>query len=109
MRKREPETWEKWRGLVAAQERSGESVAAFCRERGISATHFFEWKKRLSQAAEQAFLAVRVAGEAEPAGPGPESGRAIEIRLTDGRSVLVGRGFEAGHLRAVLAVLEGRA
>ena len=35
--------------------------------------------------------------------------RAIEIRLGSGRSVFVEPGFEAAHLRAVLAVLETRA
>jgi hypothetical protein len=109
MPKRGQQTWAKWRKLVAAQLRSGESVAAFCRQRGLSAPHFFSGKKRLSQTAEQQFVAMRVAGGVEPAPPAVESGRAIEIRLADGRSVLVERGFEAGHLRAVLAVLEGRA
>jgi hypothetical protein len=86
--------------LVTAQGRSGQSVAAFCRERGLSAPHFFAWKKRLSEAAAAAFVAVRVA---EPAAA--VTSRAIEIRL-GGRRVLVEPGFEAAHLRAVLAVLE---
>ena len=36
------------------------------------------------------------------------SGRAIEIRLGGGRSILVEPGFDAAHLGAVLAVLEAR-
>jgi len=39
----------------------------------------------------------------------PVRGRAIEIRIGSGRSVMVEPGFDAAHLRAVLAVVEGPA
>ncbi len=74
MRKRGREAWAKWRGLVSEQGGSGQSVAAFCRERGICAPQFFAWK-RLSQAASEPFVEVRVVGAQEPA-----HSRAIEIR-----------------------------
>jgi hypothetical protein len=104
MQKRRREAWAKWRGLVAQHNKSGQSVAAFCRERKLCAPHFFAWKKRLSQAASRQFVAVQVveAGEAV-------SSPALEIRLSGGRSVMVEPGFDAGHLRAVLAALEARA
>jgi len=79
-------------------------VAAFCRERGLCAPYFFAWKKRLSQAAGEKFVAVHVVEAGEPA-----ASRAIEVRLCGGRSMLVEPGFDAAHLRAVLAVLEARA
>lgn len=104
MGKRGREAWAKWRGLVAEQRRSGQSVAAFCRERGVSAPSFFAWKKRLNQSAAEQFVAVQIAGTGEPA-----SHRAIEVRLGGGRSVMVEPGFDAAHLRAVLAALEMRA
>ena len=34
---------------------------------------------------------------------------AIKVRLNGGRSLMVERGFDADHLRAVLAVVETRA
>jgi hypothetical protein len=37
------EAWTKWGGLVSEQSQSGESVAAFCRERGLRTWHFCEW------------------------------------------------------------------
>ncbi len=40
-----------WQKLVAEQARSGETVAAFRRERGLCAPHFYWWKKRLPEAA----------------------------------------------------------
>lgn len=104
MTKRRRAAWAKWRGLVAQHKKSGQSVAAFCREHALCAPHFFAWKKRLSQAAPRPFVAVQVVGAGEPA-PSP----ALEIRLAGGRSVIVEPGFDAGHLRAVLAALEARA
>ena len=79
-------------------------MAAFCRERGICAAQFFAWKKRLSQAAANRFVAVQVVSAGEPA-----PSRALEIRLCGGRSVMAEPGFDADHLRAVLSVLESRA
>lgn len=38
----------------------------------------------------------------------PEKNRALEVRLARGRSVMVEAGFDAAHLRAVLAGLEER-
>lgn len=34
----------KWQRLVSEQARSGQSVAAFCRERKLCAPHFYWWK-----------------------------------------------------------------
>jgi hypothetical protein len=103
MEKRGREALSKWRGLVAEQQRSGQSVAAFCRERGVCAPSFFAWKKRLEQSAAERFVAVQIVGDGEPA-----SHRAIEVRLCGGHSVVVEPGFDAAHLRAVLDVLEMR-
>lgn len=79
----------------------GQSAAAFCRERGISVTHFFEWRRKLNQvdATGARFVEVQLV---------PEKSRALEVRLAGGRSVMVEAGFDAAHLRAVLAVLEER-
>ncbi|MGO8759933.1 MAG: IS66 family insertion sequence element accessory protein TnpA [Terracidiphilus sp.] len=48
MRQRKAEVWAKWGGLVAEQEQSGQSVAAYCRERELRSGQFFAWKKRTS-------------------------------------------------------------
>ncbi len=49
---------------------------------------------------------VQVAVPAEPVRPAVTRSSAIEIRLREGRSLVVEPGFEASHLRALLAVLE---
>ena len=46
-RERSRKAQQRWQGLLAEQGRSGESVAAFCRERQLCASHFYWWKKRL--------------------------------------------------------------
>lgn len=58
--------------MVSEHAGSGQSVAAFCRERGVSVPQFFAWKKRLSQAE---CSQVR----------GSETGAAITARFLYGR------------------------
>ena len=107
MQERRQEAWAKWRRLVTDQGASGQSIAAFCRDRGLPVSQFFAWKRRLRQAVAESFVELEVVGA--PAQPATAQSRAIEIRLGCGRSVMVGPGFDANHLRAVLAVLEARA
>jgi hypothetical protein len=137
MRRREGrgKAWGKWRKLVGEHGRSGQSVAAFCRERGLCAPYFFAWKKRLREAAAgqgvlgaplTKFVEVQVApvgwgqaGEARDeraAGVvhGARGSRAagdwcVEVLLKNGRSLRVGPGFDAEHVRALVAVVESAA
>ena len=104
MQEQRDETWAKWQGVVSEQSRSGLSIAAFCRDRGLPAWQFFAWKKRLRQAAAGPFLEVQVVRE--PAQAVVANSRAIEIRVAEGRRILVEPGFDAEHLRAVVAALE---
>jgi transposase-like protein len=99
--------WERWRAIVSEQISSGQSVAAFCKERGVTSSQVFAWKKRLREAEKAQFVEVQI----EPAVPMREIGnqqqaKAIEVRLCGGRSIAVEPGFDADHLRALLAVLE---
>jgi hypothetical protein len=103
MRERGTEVWEKWRGLVSEQIGSGLSVGAYCRERGVAPWQLFAWKKRLREAEAAQFVEVRVKPGELAIG---QQGKAIEVRLGRGRSVVVEPGFDADHLRALLAVLE---
>ena len=102
MTKRTKKAWTKWRRLVAEQARSGQTATAFCGERGLCRPYFFVWKKRLCKSTTTKFLEVQVA---EPAPSVPGDLR-IEVRLQNGRSLVVGRGFDADHLRALLVVVE---
>lgn len=107
MRHQRAEAWAKWRAVVGEQEQSGQSVAAFCLERGLRSGQLFAWKKRLRDSEAAKFVAVSVAPveEARRRAWGM-SGGAIEVRLAGGRSLVVEPGFDAHHLRALLLVLE---
>ncbi len=98
--------WSKWRGLISEQGGSGQTIVAFCREHGLTTSQFYTWRKRLRGTAAEQFLEVQVVKA--PARQIPSSRGAIEIRLADGRSVLVETGFDPNHLRAVVAALEAR-
>lgn len=102
MTKRSQKTRTKWRRLISEQERSGQTVVAFCRERGITRSYFFAWKRRLREESPMKFLEVQLT---ETASAGRDS--RVEIRLQNGRSLLVGRGFDVEQVRALLALVEG--
>ena len=119
-RARSRKAWGKWRKLVSEQGRSGQSVAAFCRERGLCAPHFFAWKKRLREAAGPKFVEVKLVpagwgqgGAArEPRAPSvlrPAGDSRVEVLLKNGRSLRVGPGFDAELVRALVAVVESAA
>jgi transposase-like protein len=110
MRQRKAEAWAKWRGLVAEQSQSGQSVSGFCSERGLRSGQLFAWKKRLREAEAAKFVAVEVAPVRETKCPAAVvHSEAIEVRLGRGRSLMVEPGFDAHHLRALLSVLEAEA
>jgi ATP-dependent helicase YprA (DUF1998 family) len=108
MNERREQALAKWRALVAEQEQSGQSVAAFCQNRELVQSQLIYWKRRLREAERPPFVEVQVAQ------PGTESrvrARAlrsptIEVRLKNGRSLMVATSFDARHLRALLAVVE---
>lgn len=104
-RQRLKTAWTKWRKLVSEQEQSGQSVAAFCQSRRLSASYFFQRKKKLSEAEGTRFVEVKmVAASMQPA-----AGAGIEVRRRNDFRLLVQPGFDANHLQALLAILENRA
>ena len=94
-------------------------MAAFCRERGLCGPHFFAWKKRLREQGASQGAGARLPEAQDPRfvevkvrpiiAPPAAAGAAIEIRLPKDRYLLVAPGFDADHLRALLAVLEAEA
>lgn len=81
-------------------------MAVYCRERGLCAPQFFAWKRKLSAAVVPRFVEVKLAASLpSPVG----AGAGIEVRLKNDVRLVVGPGFDADHLRALLAVLAGAA
>jgi hypothetical protein len=94
----------RWQRLISEQAQSGRTVAAFCRKRKLCASHFFWWKKRLHERSAEKFVEVNLATvSAEPSTP---SDARVEIRLRNGRSLVVGRGFDVEQVRMLVAVVE---
>jgi hypothetical protein len=77
-------------------------VAAYCRERKLCAPYFYWWKKRLRESKAARFVEVQVS---ESRSNLVEESQ-IEVRLQNGRSLIIGRGFDPEHVRALLAVVE---
>jgi transposase-like protein len=97
----------KWQSLFSEQQESGQSMAAFCRARELHKSQFYYWKRRVREAATPQFVEVRVAKpQQSERGSGSGLGSTIEVRLRNGRSLVVAPSFDASHLRAVLAVVE---
>jgi hypothetical protein len=107
MNQHREEVWAKWRNLVSEQEESGQGVGAFCLARGLPRRQFYYWKKQLRMTASPQFIELQVAKRCRqqkqlrsmPA-------TTIEVRLSNGRSLMVAPEFDASHLRALLAVVE---
>jgi len=47
MGKRDPSREAKWREIVASWERSGQTVKAFCQERGVAQSALYSWRREL--------------------------------------------------------------
>ncbi len=90
----------KWRALIAAQERSGQSVRAFAAARGFAAGTLYWWRSRLRDRGEDL---VRVAVVEREAADDPTSA-SFELQLGD-IMLRVPAGFDERELRRLLQAL----
>ena len=103
----QPVKQRKWQSLISDQETSGQSIAAFCRAREVSEPLFYYWRKKLREVATPGFVEVQVTEPEWRARHCRSAARStIEVRLSNGRSLMVAPEFDARHLRALLALVE---
>jgi len=95
----------KWARIIAAQRDSGMSAARFCDERGIWASSFFAWKRKLAGAAGVA-SPPPVFVEAKVRGVDDDRGGGVVIQVVGGRRIIVGRGFDRQLLLEAIDALE---
>lgn len=109
---------EQARELLLEQQKSGQGMADFARERGFSAKRLYWWKSRLAkrEAGLRApkgakFLPVRVVRSGRrarvavtPARPAESS--SLELVVGAGRVIRVGRDFDSALLRRLVRALE---
>jgi len=121
-----------WEKILSEQAESGLSASHFCRDRGIRPSSYFSAKKRqrlaqsqsvaadsparnvspppdrksgitASAALRSTFLSVQLSDET---GTVSCSAPAIRVQLRGGHQIWVESGFDAAHLRHLVAVLE---
>lgn len=102
---------ERWRSVVAEQEKSGESVTGYCARRGLSRWTLYEWRRRLRAERSRTFVPVTVVARASASAtaPGAGEGAGVEVVLAGGRRLRLERGFDPAALSAAVLALEGRA
>jgi putative transposase len=88
-----------WSQLIAEQEASGQSLRAFCEERGIKPNRFYRWRKRLRQSQPVRFALLEPKEEIATRVPG------LEVILSSGDRLRVATGVDAATLRVVLDTL----
>jgi transposase-like protein len=88
-----------WRDVIQQQAASGQSVSAFCAERGLTEQSLYSWRKRLSEQSPISFALVTT-GRSDPSPSAP-----LELELDSGRRLRIPCGVDAATLRTVLAVL----
>jgi hypothetical protein len=79
-----------WRSRIGEWQAIGPSVRAFCERHGLTVASFNAWRRVLRRRAAEkaAFVPVQVVADAVPT-----QTSALEVVLTDGRTVRVAPGF----------------
>ena len=95
---------QEWRQIIDGQRTSGLTVAAYCRDRGITEGSFYTWKRRLQSPAKSNRLSKPAFVEVTP--PSTQTAGAIEICLRGERHLLARRGFDRDLLIELIRTLE---
>ena len=103
---KQAERREYWRQRIAQQEKSGQSIRAFCREQGLQEHSFYMWRKQLSSSSNKAVRFALV--ETEPKHNGEQhptrlAAPSLELILATGDRLQIPA--DAATLRLVLSVL----
>jgi hypothetical protein len=106
-RQRDPRKEQFWRRRLGQWRDSGLSIAAFCRQQGLSAASFHAWRRILAERDLEAthFIPVRIAAESRSSAA-DLSAAGLELVLESGRRLRVGPAFDDATLRRLLSVLE---
>ena len=98
------QTQRRWQQRIAAQQSSGLSVTEFCRRERINKASFYGWKRRVEAIRPKSFVELTVL----PAGRRTAKAElpSIEVRLANGRSLLVPVDFDGDHLIELITAVE---
>jgi hypothetical protein len=110
----DPEKERMWRSTIREAARSGMSIREFCRQRKIKESAFYWWQRKLKGHGQRRMVRRRSLGKGSVDGQGTfalvseESGEltaGIELVLSDGRRLRIGKGADEETLRKVLAAV----
>jgi transposase-like protein len=88
-----------WQRVIAQQQQSGLSVAAYCQRQGTTEQSFYYWRKRLAQQLPVKFALV------EPSRGATATTVELEVMLSSGDRLRIAPGADISTLRVVLNVL----
>jgi transposase len=92
------------REVIAALERSGQTVSVFAAEHGLDPQRVYLWRRRLGEAERTTFQEIVVRPQAAPLDRDAQSA-SFEIVLPSGAVIRVPTSFEAAALIRLLEVL----
>ena len=104
-----------WQKVIGEAARSGQSIREFCRRRHLKENQFYWWQRNLKERRPERRLSRTSRGkgtseaEATFALVSDESGpldAGIELVLSKGRRLRIGKGVDEATLRTVLAAVE---
>jgi transposase-like protein len=101
-RRRSPQREQFWRTTLAAWEKSGQSIRAFCASRGVSQPSFYAWRRRLRERT-QPRPAARCGPTLVPLRVVPDA--VLEVVLPAGVVVRVPAGADAAAVARLVAAL----
>ena len=90
-----------WRERIAAQERSGLTVARFCREHELTEQSFYLWRKRLREPQPMRFALVESGSARQRRATEPD----LELVLSTGERLRIGADVDVTVLRRVVEAL----
>ena len=86
---------EYWSKLIAEQEASGQTIRAFCQERGLGDHCFYYWRKRLQKGEPAQFALLKTVAGAAP----------LELILANGEQLRIRNGVDAATFQLVLDIV----
>jgi predicted ThiF/HesA family dinucleotide-utilizing enzyme len=86
---------EYWSKLIAEQEASGQTIRAFCKERGVADHSLHCWRERLRKIEPVPFALLKTVASTAP----------LELLLAGGERLRIANGVDAATLRLVLEAL----
>jgi transposase-like protein len=104
-----------WQRIIREAARSGKSIREFCQKHDLKESRFYWWQRKLKDRRQEQPLTRRNRGKrvsdnaATFALVSDEPGAlaaGIELVLSNGRRLRIGKGVDAGTLRTVLTVVE---